>query len=65
MLIRGGANYAFEQVNAELAAFLSTQYPALATEKGTPSFAVAVCVFLSVPLTHIISIYSLSYIFLL
>ena len=43
MLIRGGATYAFEQVNAELTTFLATQYPVLATEQGSPSFAVAVC----------------------
>jgi hypothetical protein len=40
MLIRGGANYAFEQVNAELSSFLAKEYPVLA---APGSFSLAVC----------------------
>ena len=38
MLIRGGSNYAFEQVNAELASFIELQYGLVRT-----AFSVAVC----------------------
>ena len=38
MLIRGGSNYAFEQVNAELAQFIETEY-----SLPRSSFNVAVC----------------------